>query len=130
MARQVVILDSDFQRLKASQLLGKAPLGWRMELKAPTRSLQANALLWARLTDISEQLIWHGLKLSPEDWKDVLSAGLKREVRTVPNIDGDGFVMLGMRTSDMTAAEFAQLLDLVEAFAAQNGVTLSEHIAA
>lgn len=89
-----------------------------------TRSLQANACMWAHLTDISRQLIWHGHKLSPGEWKDVISAGLKKQ-KVVPNIDGDGFVVLGARTSKMSIKEMANMIELCIAFGTQQGVKFS-----
>ena len=68
---------------------------------------------------------WYGQKLSSEDWKDVLSASL-RKARVVPGIDPGTFVPLGMRTSDMSKAEFSDLLALVDAFAAERGVVWSD----
>jgi hypothetical protein len=79
-------------------------------LKRETRSVQANALLWARLTDISQQVVWNGEKLSPEEWKHVLTAGLKKQ-KAVQGIDG-GFVILGASTSKMDKREFSELLEL------------------
>jgi hypothetical protein len=81
--------------------------------------------MWARLTDIAEQVLWHGQRLSAPDWKDLLSAGLKREIRAVPNIDGDGFVMLGLRTSAMTVGEMNDFIAFCEAFGARQGVVFS-----
>jgi hypothetical protein len=69
---------------------------------------------------------WHGLTLSPDDWKDVMTAGLKREARMVPNMDGNGFVALGMRTSTMTKGEFGDLLTLIYAFGAQHAVVFGD----
>ena len=37
--------------------------------------------MWACLTDIASQVQWHGLKLSPDDWKIIFLDALKREVR-------------------------------------------------
>lgn len=88
------------------------------------RSAQANARMWAMLTDVSRQVIWHGQRLAAEDWKHVLSAALKKQ-RIVPNIEGNGFVVLGLSTSRMTVAEMAELMDLIEAFGAQQGVRFS-----
>jgi hypothetical protein len=102
--------------------IDRAPDGFRVEIAEPKRTDAQNRLLWPLLTTLSTQLKWHGLTLSPEDWKDVLTAGLKREARMVPNIEGNGFVALGMRTSTMTKAEFGELLELTYAFGAQNGV--------
>jgi hypothetical protein len=111
-------------RQRACEAIRSAPDGYIVRISEPTRSLEQNALLWAKLTDLSEQLPWYGKTLTPDDWKDVLSASL-RKARVVPTIDGDGFVPLGMRTSQMTKAEFGALLDLIEAFAAERGVIWS-----
>lgn len=92
-----------------------------MSDKPETRSSQANALMWAMLTDIANQVVWHGYKLSKEDWKHVLTAGLKKQ-RLVPNIEGDGFVVLGQRTSTMTVKEMNDLIELAEFFGGQQGV--------
>jgi len=58
----------------------------------PTRTLDQNALMWARLTEISEQLEWpvDGKleRLEPEEWKDVLTAGLRKHQRVAAGIDG------------------------------------------
>lgn len=109
--------------------LDKAPDNYRVEISEPRRSNDQNSLMWVYLTEISRQVKWHGLTLSPEDWKDVLSAGLKREVRTVPNIDGNGFVALGMRTSTLTKAEMTDLIELILHFAAREGVNLEREAA-
>ena len=108
------------------QWVKRAPDGYRIEIAEPRRTDAQNRLLWPLLTCLSVQLKWHGLTLSPEDWKDVITAGLKREARMVPNMDGNGFVALGMRTSSMTKAEFSELVELVYAFGGQNGVTFDE----
>ena len=94
------------------------------EIKKETRTLEQNKLLWAALTDISKQVDWYGEKLSPDDWKHVLSASLRKQ-RAVPGIDG-GFVVLGLSTSKMTKEEMSELLELALAFGAQKGVVFSE----
>jgi hypothetical protein len=89
-------------------------------IKTKTRSLEQNARLWVLLDALSRQIIWHGQKLTAEEWKDACTAALKRH-RVIPGIDG-GFVVLGQRTSTMTVAEMVELHDFVEAFGAQQGV--------
>lgn len=93
---------------------------WVLTIRPETRSLQQNALLWATLTDISQQVDWYGRKLTPENWKHVFSAALKKQ-DVVPGLDG-GFVVLGLSTSKMTVGEMAELQELMEAFGAENGV--------
>ena len=93
---------------------------WVLTIRPETRSLQQNARLWAMLTDISQQVDWYGRKLSPENWKHVFSAALKKQ-DVVPGLDG-GFVVLGLSTSKMTVGEMADLQTLMEAFGAEKGV--------
>ena len=96
-----------------------------MVLKAQkeTRSLEQNNRLWAMLTDVSEQVDWYGQKLTPDEWKDVFTAALKKE-KVVPGING-GFVVLGQSTSKMTKAEMTELQELITAFGVQRGVSFA-----
>ena len=124
MTRALVILNSRADRDKVSRWAHGVEAGTRVEFKAPRRSLDQNSLLWSLLTDVSAQVEWYGSKLSPEDWKDVFTASLRR-ARVVPGIDGGTFVPLGMRTSDMSKAEFSDLIELIRAFAAEREVTFA-----
>jgi len=78
------------------------------------------------LTDVAQQLPWHGQRLSADDWKLIFLSGLNQEMRLVPNINGNGFVNLGRSSSDLSKAEMGELMDLIEAFGAQHGVTFHE----
>lgn len=91
-----------------------------IEVKPKTRSLEQNSRMWAMLTDVSKQVDWYGRRLTPEEWKHVFSASLKKQ-DVVPGLDG-GFVVLGLSTSKMSVKEMTDLMDLVEAFGAERGV--------
>lgn len=121
MTRAVLVLANDQVRERAVRWAQSVPRGTRLEFKAPKRTLPQNALLWSRLTEISRQVIWYGQKLSPDDWKDVFTASLRR-ARVVPGLEPGSFVPLGMRTSDMSVEEMTDLLELIAAFAAERGV--------
>ena len=84
------------------------------------RSLKQNSLMWANLEDIAQQVVWYGQKLDKWEWKDVLTAGLKKQ-KIVPGIEG-GFVVIGARTSKMSIAEMNELIELSTMFGAQQGV--------
>jgi hypothetical protein len=118
---RLFVLSHPQARQNALQAVSEAPEGYEVRIKERTRSLDQNAALWAVLTDISNQVVWHGQKLSPEDWKHILTAGLKREQRMAPGISG-GWVVLGLSTSKMTKSEFSDLLELAHAFGAEQGV--------
>lgn len=95
-----------------------------MTVREETRSLEQNRLMWALLADLSEQVEWYGQHLSAEDWKNVITASLKKQ-RAVPGIDG-GFVVLGQPTSKMTIAEMSEMIELIYAFGAQKNVVFTD----
>ena len=121
MGRHIVVLNSNAAREQAVAACRKALPGTRVEFMGIKRSLDQNSLLWARLTDVAKQVEWYGQKLAPEDWKDMFTASL-RKARVVPGLDPGGFVLLGLHTSNMSTEEMTNLLDLIDAFAAEHCV--------
>lgn len=99
--------------------------GYIVTIAEPSRNLEQNAKMWAMLADVSEQTDWHGNKLNPEEWKDLLSAGLVQS-KVVPNMTGNGFVILGQRTSKLSKSQFAALIELITAFAVERGVVFGD----
>lgn len=126
MSRVTVILASQESRRRVANWVMNAPVNTRVELKEPKRSVPQNDRMWAMLTDIARQVPWHGLKLSSDDWKLIFLDALKREVRMVPNIDGNGFVNLGRSSSDLSKSEMGDLMELISEFGARHGVVFSE----
>ena len=118
---KVFILSHAQARQNAIREVSQAPEGHEVRIAEKRRSLDQNAHLWAVLTDISQQVEGHGQYLSSEDWKHILSAGLKKEQRMAPGING-GWVVLGLSTSKMTKSEFSDLLELAYAFGIEKGV--------
>src|ERR1043166_6390343 len=112
MSRAVLILDAPQMRAKATDWISKAPYGTRVEFKAARRSLDQNSKMWALLTEVADQMVWHGLKLSADDWKLIFLDSLKQEMRLVPNIDGNGVVVLGRSSSDLSKEEMSDLLEI------------------
>ena len=130
MSRATYPVTSEAQRETALSAIKRAPLGFSVTCKRGKRSVPQNDRMWAMLTVLSQELVWHGQRLSPEDWKLVMLDGLTAEMRLVPNINGNGFVPLGRSSSKLTKPEFTELMDLIEAFAAQHGVDLGKEQAA
>lgn len=129
---EIIIQNEDVKRDRmnyAWQLVGKALAAGTVvvTLGREKRTLDQNAKLWAMLTDLSKQIEWYGRKLTPEDWKHVTTAALKQQ-EAVPGING-GFVVLGLSTSKMRKRQFAELIELIYAFGAQQGVQWSEKAA-
>jgi len=118
--------------LAKQALLGRS-LVLTLSNRQSKRSLEQNKKMWAMLSDISAQVLWpvNGAMtmMSPEEWKDVLTAALRQvngaEVRIAQGIEG-GFVFLGQRTSKMPVKLMAELIEYMYAFGAEKEVRWSE----
>lgn len=126
MSRATVILHTVGDRALASEWIAKAPIGTTVTFKTSKRSVPQNSRMWAMLTEVSQQVPWHGVRLDPADWKLVFLDALKRELRMVPNLEGNGFVQLGRSSSDLTKEEMSGLLELIAAFGARQGVKFKD----
>lgn len=125
MTKATLVLANAEIRAKAKRWIDAIPKDSRVTFQPPRRSNPQNAKWFAILTEISEQKRHHGLKLSPEDWRLLFLDAWRREVRIVPNLDGDGVVSLG-GSSKLSTEEFSQLIEVTTAWALQNGVRLKD----
>ena len=126
MGRALITINGNADRERAARFLSTVPAGTRVEFKKSKRSIPQNDRMCAMLTDVAQQVGWHGKRMRPEDWKLVFLDALKREVRAVPNIDGTGFVNLGRSSSDLSKDEMGDLMEIIAAFGAQHGVAFHD----
>jgi len=124
MAQATIRLVNDAARRTAVSWVWGSELGTGVTFASPhKRTLAQNAAMWAALTDIAEQVLWHGQRLAPDDWKLLFLADMQRGARMLPALDGRGFVNLNTSSSALTSRELAAMLDAIYKFAAENGVT-------
>jgi hypothetical protein len=126
MGRALILIASAAQREKAIAWIRKAPWNTRVLFKGPKRTIPQNDKMWAMLTDIATQKHWYNVKLIPDDWKLIFMAGLSRELRIVPNLDGTGFVNLNQSSSDLSKEEMSDMIELMYAWGAQHDVEWTE----
>jgi hypothetical protein len=119
--RRVIILAGPDQRQRALDAICSANVGDVVTISEPRRNSDQNARMWAMLSDVAGQVDWYGKRLTAEDWKHVFSSSL-RKLEVVPNLDGTGFVALGLSTSRMSVREMSDLIELLFAFGAERGV--------
>ena len=117
-------------RRRAAEACLTAPDGHVVKISQPTRTLEQNAAQWPILGAIADQLLWpvNGelVRLTDEEFKDILTAGFRKErVRVAQGVDG-GMVMLGSRTSKFKKEEFSEWLEFLHWFCAERDVNL-EH---
>lgn len=116
-------------------------------IQEPKRTDEQNSLMWVLLHTVAEQVGWRkarwrgdqmleegryvalvedpaAARLSPEQFKDVLTAALKSP-QLLGGVDG-GVVAVGMSTSRMNKRQVSELIELIYAFGAQHGVEWTE----
>lgn len=132
--KQIFRLVHAEARRRAVAAVQAAPDGSVVRIGELTRTLEQNDAQWPYLEAFSKQLTWpvNGamVKMTKEEWKDVLTAAFQGEtVRLAQGLNG-GVVMLGMRTSSMGKRRFSEWLEFLIATAAMRGVTVYEDEAA
>jgi len=91
----------------------------------PTRSLEANAKLWAMLGDVAKQAEHNGQKYTPDTWKMLFMHSLGHETRFEMGLNGEPFPV-GFRSSQLGVKQMADLIEWVYKWGAENGVVWSE----
>ncbi|MDR0736025.1 MAG: recombination protein NinB [Zoogloeaceae bacterium] len=126
MDRQIFHLVHETARRRASEALRCAPDGHTVTISPPGRNLEQNAAMWALLSEFSQQLEWpvNGRMetLTPEEWKDILTAGFRKETARVAMGLNGGVVMLGARTSRFSIREMSEFIEFLHATAIERGV--------
>jgi NinB protein len=102
--------------------VANAPVGAQFDLVDDPRTLAQNRLMWAQLTDVSDQLTHGGEKWEPEDWKCCFMKALGFKLRFMPSLDGDGVVALGYRSSKLDKEKFSELIELIYSEGVKRGV--------
>lgn len=122
-----VRLTGDTQRAHAKRLIDQAPDGWVMKLGAETRRDAQNRKLWPMLQDVQRQV--DGFEnFSTEDMKFRFLNALGTEMRFLPTLEGEGMFPVGMKSSTLTVAQFAALIELIYQFGAKHGVRWSDPV--
>lgn len=124
MSRADLTLNSEADRRKAQSWVRQSPVGTRLTFKRSKRSIPQNSRMWVLLSAVAAQLVWHGQKYSPTEWKDFMMHSYSGE-RWMPSEDG-GMVPIGRSTSDLSKEEHSELTALIEAFCARQGVEIGE----
>lgn len=130
MSTAQITLSGKYDRERATKWIVQAPAGTRVLFKESRRTVAQNDRLWAALSDVASQLMWHGRRLSTDSWKLLFLDALNSEMNLVPNIAGDGFVNLGRSSSNLSKADFSNLLELIVAFGVEHGVIFHDQVSA
>lgn len=125
MTGQTVILSSPHWRAVAKRLIDAAPFDAVVNVKAPSRTTDQNALMWSLLSQISIAKP-EGRSLPPEVWKCLFMASAGFQCTFEPSLDGNGFVPLGFKSSRLNKAEFSDLIEAIHSYAAEHDISLTD----
>ena len=113
-------------RTRAMAAVAKAPDGFCVVIKEPTRSLEMNAKFHALCGDLAKSdLKWAGKHRTAAQWKVLLVSGhavaTGEETEIIHGLEGE-FINVRESTALMSKKRGASLIEYVLAFCAQNNV--------
>ena len=118
------VLTSAWPEVKSALMAGQK---LELEIKGERRSTEANAKLHAELAEIATTVEWAGKKRDTEVWKRLLIAAWLRArgegVELLTALDGHGVDVVFRRSSTLTRAEMAELIEFVLAWKAEHMTT-------
>lgn len=126
MSRHLIPLNSSADKARAARYIAQAPFGSRVEIKAAKRTLPQNDRMWAMLSDIAAQKEHCGRKYTPDQWKVLFMAACGKEMQFVPTLNGNSFMPLGYRSSELTKQEMSDMIEFMFAWGAENGVVFHD----
>jgi hypothetical protein len=100
-----------------------------LEVKDASKSREQERLYHELIGQIAKQAQHVGSKWSADDFKRLLVDQFAREIgltgaKIIPNLDGTGFVQLGVQTRKFTVDQGSQFIEWLYAWAANNGVEI------
>jgi hypothetical protein len=131
--KQLYRLVHPTARQMASRACIQAPDGFIVEIKAPTKSSDQQAKYHAMFADVAKQVPFMGSMRDLETWKRLLVDAFARVKAAegdpvqgvgaiVPNLDGTGFVQLGVQTRKFSKRHAAEFIEFLYAWGAENNV--------
>ena len=124
--RRVITIRNVMDRTKLHRWVDAAPVGFRVEFKEPTRSLEQNDRLWSLLAIIAKSARINGMAYDADAWKCIFMKAMGKEAQFLPTLDGLQFFPTGFRSSDLSVKEMSDLQTLIEAYAAEQGISLEK----
>jgi hypothetical protein len=122
------LMQSLWPKVKTALAAGKK---LTLEVKDASKSREQERLYHELIGQIAKQAQHLGAKWSADDFKRLLVDQFAREIgltgaKIIPNLDGTGFVQLGVQTRKFTVDQGSQFIEWLYAWAANNGVTLDD----
>jgi NinB protein len=121
MTGHTVILRGPNQRELAKRLVDQAPVDYVVRIAEMTRTGEQNDKMWAMLGDIARSKP-QGRRHTPDDWKAIIMNACGWDCQFLEGLDGKPFPA-GFRSSRMTKSQMMTMIDWMQAWGDENGVT-------
>jgi len=105
--------------------IAQYPYGYMLIAREPTRTDEQNRLMWPCLKEFERQGEIQGRTFKDFQWKSIFMEALGHEQEILPSLDGSRWFPAGLRTSKLSKRQFSDLIELMNAEAAERGITLS-----
>ena len=137
MEKQLYRLVHPTARQLASRACIQAPDGFIVEIKPPSKSRDQEARYHAMFSDVARQVEFMGSMRDAETWKRLLVDAFARVKAAegdpvqgvgaiMPNLDGSGFVQLGVQTRRFSKRHASEFIDFMYAWGVDNDVQWTE----
>ena len=127
MSRALIVIQGDHDRDKACRWARGVPMGSRIEFKETKRTLPQNDLMWALLTEVSQQLDHGGRKYDPTEWKSIFLHAFGREITFLPSLDLKTFLPIELSSSDLGKDEMTNFIEFIIKEGTERGVVFNDH---
>jgi hypothetical protein len=135
--KQVFVMAHTAARRNAMSAVMECPEKYIVEIKPPTKSLDQSAKYHAMFSDVAKQIPFMGSMRDLETWKRLLVDAFARIKAAegdpvqgvgaiIPNLDGTGFVQLGVQTRKFSKRHASEFIEYLYAYGAENNVVWTE----
>jgi len=125
MSKATFVLYDESARNRVMRHVSRLPLGYVVRTEEQRRSQIQNDKMWAMLTDVARQKP-QGRVWTPEQWKAPFMDACGKKPIYGENLEGDGFICLGYKSSRLNKAEFSDLIECIYEYGARHDVQWSE----
>lgn len=137
--KQVFRLVHPTARQLASRACINAPDGYVVEIKPSSKSRDQEAKYHAMFADVARQVEFMGSMRDAETWKRLLVDAFARVKAAdndpvqgvgaiVPNLDGTGFVQLGVQTRRFSKRHASEFIEFLLAWGVDNDVVWTDPV--
>ena len=124
------VLNHPMARRNALDAVQKAPEGFSVVVREPTRNLLQNAALHALIADVMRaKTLWAGREWDIDSWRAIFASAYakveKLPTQSIPGLEGE-FVAIRPSTSRMSVRELSGLIEYISHFCAERGIPMRE----